>query len=148
MPLRLQVTGRQLSGKWLQYVLSFGHQSSLTCRGRIAFGAEPCSGAWWFLSTESSNVSRRGTMHCRAGGWPLLLMDQTAGELPQPWTRPATLPDIFQIVAGGKGHWLVCVESCLPCNIRNSDLLGLQERERVTVVGREESDRSIKGKGG
>lgn len=42
---------------------------------------------------ESSNVSRRGTMHCRAGGWPLLLMDQMAGELPQPLARPAAWPE-------------------------------------------------------
>lgn len=122
------MTGRQLSGKWLQYALSFGHQSSLTCRGRIAFGAEPCSGAWRFLSTESSNVSRRGTMHHGAGGWPLLLTDQMAGELPQSWARLAAWPE------GGRLHlrhlsesgWRegtlgsVCVGSCLPCNIRNS----------------------------
>lgn len=78
------MTGCQLSGKWLQYVLSFGHQSSLTCRGRIAFGAEPCSGAWRFLSTESSDLSRRGTVCCGAGGCPLFLPDQAAREPPQP----------------------------------------------------------------
>ena len=131
-PQRLQVTARQLSGKWLQYALSFGHQSSLTCRGRIAFGAEPCSGAWRFLSTESSNLSRRGTVHCGAGGWPLLLMDQMARELPQPWARPAAgtgqdgvggntaASGINQILAGGNGHWVVCLGSCLPSDTRNS----------------------------
>lgn len=96
IPQRLQVTARQLSGKWLQYALSFGHQSSLTCRGRIAFGAEPCSGAWRFPSTESSNLSRRGTVRCGAGGWPPLLTDQMARELPQPWARPAAGPGLAE----------------------------------------------------
>ena len=56
-PWKLQVTGCQLSGRrQLQGAPRFGHQRGLTCRGRVAFVAKPCAGAWRFPRTQSPKL--------------------------------------------------------------------------------------------
>lgn len=55
---------------------------------------------------------------------------------------------ISQILAEGKGHWLVCVGSYLHYNIRNSLTSWGCRKERVTIAGREKRDSSIRGKVG